>query len=98
MSSKYLTILKALELGHSFTFRDGPRLYRDPDEEEFKIITEVGVGENWLISVNDFIAACEVIPEQVIQELEEDIFMEVNDDITLDGGFGDYLVDVRKSS
>ncbi len=88
MSSKYLTVLRALELGHTFTFKDGPKLYRDPESEQFKIIVEIDEGSSWQISVNDFIAACEGIPSEFIQDLEDAMFMEMNDDITLDGSFG----------
>lgn len=88
MSSKYLTVLRALELGHTFTFRDGPRLYRDQESEMFQVRVEIDETSSWVISLNDFISACEAIPEEFIEELEDDMFMEMNDDITLDGTFG----------
>lgn len=88
MSSKYLTVLRALELGHTFTFKDGPRIFRDDESEMFQVRVEIDDTSSWVISLNDFIAACEDIPTEFIQELEDSMFMEMNDDITLDGSFG----------
>lgn len=87
MSSKFLTVLRALELGHTFTFKDGPRLYREDVDGVFQVRVEIAEDRTWVISLNDFIRACEDIPDEFIAELEDTIFQQLNDDITLEGTF-----------
>ena len=96
MPAKFFTVLRALELGHTFTFKDGPRLYREDDDGVFQVRIEIAEDRSWVISLNAFIRACEDIPTEVIAELEDAIFQEMEDDITLNGTFHPRFEAIKK--
>lgn len=70
MRPKYLTILEALEAGHSFTSADNVMVYGVKDDLGLMRVIVDQDGEMRNVTLNSFIFMCDAIPDEAIDKME----------------------------